>query len=453
MKKYDAVVVGAGIAGMQAAVDIANQGYKVLVVEKKSSIGGTMIQLSKVFPTLDCASCITTPKMSETYKHENIDVETLAEVKKIEKREDGSFLVSVHQEPRYVDINACTGCNECADACPVYITDDYDMGLGVRKAVGVPFPNALPQKAVLHDDECIFCGKCANVCPTDAIDYSMLPQDFEVEAGTVILATGFKETPVIKEEYGGGKFKNVITGKQMERILAPHGPYGGIMRPGDGKQPFSIAFVQCAGSRDLSLKIPGHKYLSNGIPYCSRVCCMYAIKQTMLLSAAAPLADITVYYMDIRAFGKGYEEFFEEAKAMGVNFVRGKVAKIEELENGNLKLRVEVFDENGGGIEEFEHELVILSIGVIPGWDPEGIVDVAVDKYGYIMSANPKLDQSFTTIPGIYVAGMANGPMDIVDSIKSGSSAAMKATIYLNGGLREHVGLVKTMNLRTAVGK
>lgn len=438
MKKYDAIVIGAGIAGMQCAVDLANQDYQVLLIEKKSSIGGTMIQLSKVFPTLDCASCITTPKMSETYKHPNITTMTLAEVTKIERRDDDRFTVKIHERPRYVHLDPCTGCNECAEVCPVYVIDDYDMNLGIRKAVGVPFANALPPKAVLHEDECIFCGRCATVCPTDAIDYSMLPQDHEFDAGTVILATGLLETPIIKEEYGGGQFKNVITGKQMERILAPHGPYGGIMRPSDGKLPLSIAYIQCAGSRDLSI----------GIPYCSRVCCMYAAKQAMLLSAAAPLADITIYYMDIRAFGKGYEEFVEDAKAMGVSFIRGKVAKITEKENGDLTVRIEVFDEDGG-IREFDHELVVLSIGLVPKWNPKGIVDVAMDQYGFIRSANPNENPSATNIPGVYVAGVANGPMDIVDSIKSGSAAAMKASIYLNGGAREPAKVVKLVEIET----
>ena len=427
MEKFDVVIVGGGIAGMQAALDLGDQGYNVLLLEKQASVGGTMIQLSKVFPTLDCASCITTPKMSAVSSHPNITIWTLAEPKKIEPNGD-RFKVKVYQKARYVNMKDCTGCGECEQACPVIIYDEgYDEGLGPKKAIGVPFATAMPQKAVLDDEYCIFCGKCARACPTDAIDFSHRDQELEVDAGAVILATGFLQTPTIKEEYGGGKFKNVVTGKQMDRILAPTSPFGGVFRPGDGKIPDSIAFVQCAGSRDASI----------GVPYCSAVCCMYAIKQATLLSAALPLADITIYYMDIRTFGKGHEEFYEQAKSMGINFVRGKVAKIKEKEDGNLIVRVETFGEDGR-IEEFEHDLVVLSLGLVPQWDPRGVVDVEVDETTkFIKLIKPMTDPTLTSMPGVFVAGTAGGPKDIVESIISGSAAAMKAAEWLGGKLRD----------------
>ncbi|UJG41632.1 MAG: CoB--CoM heterodisulfide reductase iron-sulfur subunit A family protein [Candidatus Heimdallarchaeum aukensis] len=422
MKNYDALVIGAGISGIQTALDLAEQGFKVLMIDKKKSTGGVMIQLSKVFPTLDCASCITTPKMSEASNHPNIETWTLSEVTSISEN-NGSYVVNILKHPRYVDLVKCTGCGICEEVCPVIVEDEYNEYYGIRKAVGVPFGTAIPQKAVLEPEYCIFCGACAKKCPTQAIEYDQEPENIEVKVKAVIVATGFEQTP-IKEEYGGGRYKNVINALTMERLLAPTSPFGGVFRPGDGKNPYSIAYIQCAGSRDASI----------GVPYCSRVCCMFAVKQAMLLCGAAPLADITIYYMDIRAFGKRYEEFFQEAREMGINFVKGKVAKIEELENGNLKLRVEVQEEEDYGVKEIEHELVVLSSGMLPAWKPEKVREILpleIHKYGFIKSLQPHVNPSQTNLDGIFVSGTAMAPMDIVDSIYSGSTAAMKAALYI----------------------
>jgi heterodisulfide reductase subunit A len=305
---FDALVVGGGIAGLQAALDLADQGYMVAVVEKDATIGGKMIRLSKVFPTLDCASCITTPKMAAAAHHHNIAIFTYCQLNALDR--SGSELVArVTQKPRYVDPNKCIGCRKCEYGCPVYVPDEEQGGFSLRKAIRIPFSNAIPQIALLDPENCSLCGKCARVCPTDAVNYFEQPEDFIIKTKTAVLSTGFKLTPIDqKKEYGAGQVENVIDSLQMERLLAPHGPYQRVIRPSDGKEPESIAYVQCAGSRDQSL----------GIPYCSRVCCMYAIKQGMLLSGSLPLADITIYYMDIRAFGKGYEQFFQNAKAMGI---------------------------------------------------------------------------------------------------------------------------------------
>ena len=277
-KSVDALVVGGGIAGMQASLDLADQGYQVALVERLPTIGGKMIQLSKVFPTLDCCSCITTPKMSAVAHHPNIDLMTYCEVQQVDENSSG-FQVQVLKKPRYVDEKACTGCRNCEFECPVTVPSIFDRGLGAYRAVRVPFSTALPQTAVLDMDYCLLCGKCEKACPVNAIDFTQQPELFEIQARSIVLATGFERPPLdAKIEYGGGKLHNVIDPMMMERFLAPTGPYGRVLRPGDGKEPMTIAYVQCTGSRDETL----------GVDYCSRVCCMYAIKQAMLLMGALP---------------------------------------------------------------------------------------------------------------------------------------------------------------------
>jgi len=283
---FDALVVGGGIAGLQTALDLADQDYKVAIVEKDATIGGKMIRLSKVFPTLDCASCITTPKMASAAHHDNITLFTYCDVNTLERSGSG-LTAAITQRPRYVDPDKCIGCRQCEYHCPVYVSDKEQGGFSATKAIAIPFSNAIPQVAVLNVEECMLCGKCEKVCPTQAIDYFQEPEQFEVTAQTAVLTTGFELTPVAdKQQYGMGAIPNVIDSLQMERLLAPHGPYNRVLRPSDGMEPDSIAYVQCAGSRDKSM----------GLSYCSRVCCMYAIKQAMLLSGSLPLADITIYY-------------------------------------------------------------------------------------------------------------------------------------------------------------
>lgn len=417
----DVLVVGGGIAGMQSALDLADQGYHVALVEKEPSIGGKMIMLSKVFPTLDCCSCITTPKMSAVAHHDNIDLLTYCEIRSISERADHRFAAQVVQKPRYVDIDACTGCRQCEYACPIDLPSAFDRTLGAVRPIRVPFSTAVPQKAILDIDNCLLCGKCDQVCPVDAIDFFQQPELFEIEAGAVILATGFELTPTdAKAEYGGGKLLNVVDALIMERLLAPTGPYGHVLRPSDGKEPDSIAYVQCAGSRDTTL----------GVEYCSRVCCMYAIKQAMLLSGALPLADITIYYMDVRTFGKGYEQFYQNAKAMGIEFVKGKVARITEDEGENPVVRVEMIESDSKVVER-THDLVVLSVGMLPGFDPHPLYGVLTADDGFASIPMPNTRPSVTDRPGIFVTGSAAGPMDIVDSIVMAGAAAAEAAAYL----------------------
>ena len=420
LMKVDAMVVGGGISGLQSAVDLADQGFSVALIEKEPSIGGRMISLSKVFPTLDCSSCITTPKMAAAAHHPNITLMTYSELKTV-GGEPGRYVATVERKPRYVDEGLCIGCRQCEYACPVTVPHAFEGGLGARKAAYVPFSNAIPQVALLDMESCILCGKCEQVCPAEAIDFSQRAEMVEVIAKTVILATGFEPTSATaKPQYGNGRVPNVLTALQMERLLAPHGPYGRVLRPSDGKVPSSIAYIQCAGSRDRSL----------GVPYCSRVCCMFAIKQAMLLSGALPLADITIYYMDIRAFGKGYEQFYQNAQAMGIEFIKGKVARIREGENQSPIVRVEMLEEDGIARER-QHDMVILSTGMLPAWSPNGVSGLTCGSDGFINLPHAKLRPSATDLEGVFVAGTASGPKDIVDSILEGGSAAMEASIFL----------------------
>ena len=416
---FDTLVVGGGIAGLQSALDLADQGYTVAIVEKDASIGGKMIRLSKVFPTLDCASCITTPRMASAAHHSNITIYTYCELKSL-KRIEESIIASVVQKPRYVDADKCIGCRQCEYACPIMVPDHEQGEFTARKAIYIPFSNAIPQIALMDVENCILCGKCERVCPTHAVDYFQKPEKLSIVAKTAILATGFDLTSIEnKPQYGEGTIPNVITALQMERLLAPHGPYNRVLRPSDGKEPDSIAFIQCAGSRDKSM----------GIPYCSRVCCMYAIKQAMLLSGALPLADITIYYMDIRAFGKGYEQFFQNAKAMGIQFIKAKVATIAPGEDGNVTVRYEAQD--GEGVTTADHDLVVLSLGMVPAWDPEGYCPVSKDIDGFIKTIRPKIAPTLTDMEGVFVTGVAAGPKDIVDTIAEAGAAAMEASKYL----------------------
>jgi len=418
-RNVDAIVIGGGIAGLQAALDLADQGFSVAVIEKDASVGGKMIRLSKVFPTLDCASCITTPKMAAAAHHERITLYTYCDLKSLQ-RVDGSVRADVVQRPRYVDAQKCIGCRKCEFACPVMVADKEQGGFSPTKAIAIPFSNAIPQIAVLDPEHCMLCGRCERVCPTQAVDYFQKPWSFTVTARTAVITTGFEMTGMTdKPQYGRGTIPNLIDALQMERLLAPHGPYNRVLRPSDGKAPDSIAYIQCAGSRDISM----------GLSYCSRVCCMYAIKQAMLLSGSLPLADITIYYMDIRAFGKGYEQFFQNAQAMGINFVRAKVAAVEAGPEGSVRLHYEAQD--GEGVTTSDHDLAVLSLGLIPAWHPDGVCTLTTGTDHFLQVLRPKLSPVQTSMAGVFTAGAASGPKDIVDTITEAGNAAMAAGKYL----------------------
>ena len=419
--EYDILVLGGGIAGMQAALDLADQGFQVAIVDRDATIGGKMIRLDKVFPTLDCASCITTPKMASVAHHKNITIYTLCELKAL-NREGDVLRADVLQNPRYVDPKACIGCRQCEFACPVMVPDHEQGGLTARKAIYVPFANAIPQIALMDIENCILCGKCQKVCPSEAVDYFQKPEELNLNVGAVILTTGYQLLEDFPEKaYGpAGHQPNVVDALKVERILAPTGPYMRMLRPGDGKEPESVAFIQCAGSRDLTL----------GVGYCSRVCCMYAIKNALLIQHDLPSAEITIYYIDIRAFGKNYEQFFQRAKAKGIRFVKAKPTITGQGQNQSVILRYE--DQEGtDGIITREHDLVVLSLAVIPAWNPGGLVDVSVAEDGFMTSISPRMAPAVTNVEGVFLAGMGAGPKDIVDTIVEAGAAATEAANYL----------------------
>lgn len=420
---YDALVIGAGIAGGEAALNLANTGYKVLLVDKELSVGGKMIMLSKVFPTLDCAACITTPKVSEISRHPNITILTSSEVSNICKISDNEFVAKVTRKPRYVHVEDCTACQLCEKACPTSVRDQYQFGLIGRKAAFIPFSICSPKAAAIDIDNCTLCGACERVCPTHCIDFSMETETMELHVKTIVVATGFNLfDPNNMPRYGYGKYKNVITAMQMEREIAPTRPFHTILRPGDGKVPDKIAYVLCVGSRDASV----------GNPICSQICCMYSIKQAQLLMGALPMADVTIYYINIRSFGKGFEEFYQQAKGMGVNFVKGKIGRISEKENGNLILRYE--DINKGKLQEAEHDMVILSTGVLPNKGIDGLFEnetLTLDQFSFVGQSDMLASPAKTSIGGVFVAGAATGPMDIPDSILSAGAASSEAISYI----------------------
>lgn len=424
--EYDVLVIGAGIAGMETATVLGDMGFRVMLVEKEPSIGGIMISLSKVFPTTDCASCISSPKVSTVAHHQNVKLMTYAEVENV-RREDGVFRATVLQKARFVHPEDCTGCLKCEQACPVIVPHEFNQGFVGRKAAYVPFDTAYPRSAVIDLDNCIFCGACERVCPTNAIDFMQTDEREEVTAKAVVVTTGGKLFPVEKKkEFGFKRISNVINGLQMERLLAPTRPYNTVLRPSDGKVPGKIGYVLCAGSRDASL----------GNPYCSRICCMYSIKQAILLMGALPLVDVTIHYMDIRAFGKGYEEFYRQAIDMGVQFVRGRVAELTELEDGGVLLKAE--DTNSGKIVEEKYDLVVLAAGILPELHNRKATDslgLATDTVGFIQPEKDSVGATEASA-GVFAAGLGMGPKDIVDTIAEADAAASSCASYLADNFR-----------------
>jgi heterodisulfide reductase subunit A len=421
-------VVGGGLAGVQAGLDLAASGVKVHIIETSPSLGGHMAQLDKTFPTNDCSMCILSPLLVEASRHPNITIHTRARLKKLEGKA-GAFMAKVEVRPRYVDPAKCTACNTCSEKCPVSVPSEFECGLGDRSAIYTPFPQAVPSTYAIDPDICRYltdgkCGVCAKVCPAGAVDYSMRPEYLDLPVGAVVVATGASDwDPTPLGEYGYGRHPDVITSLQLERLLSASGPTGGeARRPSDGKAPKRIAWVHCAGSRDV-----------HHVPYCSRICCMYSVKEAVIATEHDPnIETLDLFYIDKRAFGKGFHEYVKKADASDrINLVRGRVAQVDPGVNGELWLTYE--DTERGQIVQDDYDMVVLATPLVANKGSRELADVLkadLDEHGFFIEADPYSRPAETTRPGVMVAGMAAGPKDITDTVLQAGAAAAGAAAY-----------------------
>ncbi|MFQ6136221.1 MAG: NAD(P)-binding protein, partial [Candidatus Hydrothermarchaeales archaeon] len=441
MEKLGAVaVIGGGITGIQASLDLAESGFKVYLVERSPSIGGRMAQLDKTFPTGDCAMCTMAPKIVELVRHPNVDVLTYSEVRGI-SGEAGNFVVTVKKNPRYVLEDKCNGCGICADVCPIKVPNEFDKGLGARKAIYIPFSNAVPLVYTLDRQNCILCGKCKIACEIDAIDYDMTVEELEINVGAIIVATGYDLfDPSSLGEYGFGVYKDVVTNLQFERLLSPSGPTAGhVIRPSDGREPKRIAFIQCVGSRDI-----------RHYPYCSQICCMASTKEAIVAREHIPDLKSYILYMDLRAFGKGFQEYVNKAKEeYAVEYLRGRAAHVVEGSNGDLIVNYE--DTESGRYRELKVDLVVLAPALKPALGAEELarsLNMEIDEYSFFKGISE--DRPLETAKGgIYIAGACQGPRDIPDSVAQASGAASKAEVFLNEARHSLVGRIEELPEKT----
>ena len=433
------LVIGGGVAGIQAALEIADAGYQVHLVERTGTIGGHMAMFDKTFPTLDCAACILTPKMVAVGQHSKIKLHVLSEVQEV-TGEPGSFKVKVLKHASRVDPAACVACNACTEICPMTAPSEFDVGISPRKAIYIPFPQAVPNSYIVDPEACTWvqsdgkkCGVCLKKCAKDAIHLDWKDETVELDVGNIIVATGYDVFDAKRiERYGYGKYPNVVTGLEFERLTNASGPTGGkivmktlrqnkktkadewIFEP-DGPQPKAVAIIHCVGSRDRNYNA-----------YCSRVCCMYSLKFAHLVREKLPEAKVHEFYIDMRAFGKGYEEFFERIKEEGVSVVRGRSAKVMEA-NGKLTLRGENII--GDQVIEQPVDMVILSVGLQPTADAAklgSLLGIAQAEGGWFEEMNYNTEPTSTDKGGIFLAGVCQGPKDIPDTVAQASAVASK---------------------------
>lgn len=440
-----ALVIGGGIAGIQAALDIANCGHQVILVEKEPSIGGHMSQLSETFPTLDCSQCILTPRMVEVAQHPNIKLYTYAELEHLDGF-IGNFKATIRLKAKSVDEKICTGCGLCTTKCPQKrIPSEFNAGLGLRTAIYVPFPQAVPNKPVIDKKHCNYykrgkCKICEKTCPTGAICFDKEDEFVTEDIGAVVVATGFNVLGTeFFPEYGYGRYKDVITGLQFERLASASGPTSGeIRRPSDGTMPKKIVFIACAGSRDPA----------KGIHYCSKICCMYTAKHAMLYQHKVHGGESYVFYMDIRAAGKNYEEFVRRAiEDDGVNYVRGRVARVYEKDGKLIVKGVDTL--MGAKPVEIEADMVVLATAGVSNEGAEELAQrlhVSYDPYKFFAEAHPKLKPVETNTAGIYVAGACQAPRDIPETVSMASGAAAKVAALFSSDKLVREPLIAVVN-------
>ncbi|MBD3336893.1 MAG: 4Fe-4S dicluster domain-containing protein [Candidatus Eisenbacteria bacterium] len=442
--KRRALVIGGGIAGIQAALDIANSGYPVLLVERDPSIGGHMAQLSETFPTLDCSQCILTPKMVEVSKHPNIELHTYSEVDEISGYV-GAFKVKIRKKAAYVDHELCNGCGVCTEKCPAKkIPSEFERMMGNRAAIYTPFPQAVPNKPVIDRENCIYfikgkCKACEKFCPTEAIDFEQEDRIIEEEVGAVVVATGYDLRPKERlAEYGHGKIPDVLDGLQFERMLSASGPTGGeVRRPSDGKIPKDVVFVQCVGSRDPE----------NGNAYCSKICCMYTAKHARLFKHKVHEGNAYVFYIDVRSAGKRYEEFVQQTiEEEQVRYLRGKVSRVFQ-ENGKVMVWGE--DTTVGRKVAIAADLVVLATAVQAHPETKDLAQklkIQIDENSFFSEAHPKLRPVESNTSGFFLAGCAQAPKDIPDVVAQASGAAAKVVSMFSGKHLEHEPIVAVVD-------
>jgi len=440
---YRALVIGAGIGGMQAALDIADSGYEVFLVEKDPSIGGHMAQLSETFPTLDCSQCILTPRTVEVGQHPNIRLLTLSEVVAVEgearPESGGRFRVRILRHPRYVIEEKCTACGDCAKVCPVVVPNEFDRGLAARRAIYMPHPQAVPAVYRLDPNACLglfplACGKCGEACERQAIDYDMAPETVEVDVDAIVVATGYE---LYQDEavmaYAYMDHPDVMDGLEFERLLSASGPTGGkLVRPSDGKVPKEVVFIQCAGSRN-----PEH-----GLPYCSKICCMYTAKHAILYKHRVHDGQVYVFYIDIRAGGKGYEEFVTRAmEEEDTVYIRGRVSKVFPRDGGDRggrgdrgdRLVVWGVDTLTERKVEIEADMVVVAAAIIPSARSRRLAEVlgiSVDEFGFYTASDAEMTPMESGVPGVFLAGAGLGPQDIPETVAQASGAAAKVLTF-----------------------